>query len=123
MKDATSGDLFTWTTTSWYGRKALGKLIDAYVRNAGKHHGKMPVVTLSSKDERSPEYGDIATLVLTIVDWKAFGDGAAPPGVPLKANPKITTLIADETADETAVDENEVRGVGDQEIAMEEIPF
>ena len=123
VKNTATDEMFTWTTTSWYGRKALGKLIDAYVRDARKHPGKMPVVTLSSKDEPHPEYGDIPTPVFAVVDWQAFGEGAAPPGVPLKANPKITTLIADETADEIAVDESEVKEVGDQEIAMEEIPF
>jgi hypothetical protein len=28
-------------------------------------------------------YGDVAAPTFTIVDWRPFGDGAAPPGTPL----------------------------------------
>ena len=82
MKDLTTDELCTWTTTSWYGRKAIGRLIDLYAREAKKHPGLMPVVTLSTKDEPSVDYGLIPAPVLTVVDWQAFGEGAAPPGSP-----------------------------------------
>jgi hypothetical protein len=80
FKDLTTDELVAWTTTSWYGRKAVGRLLDLYAREARKHPGLMPVVTLSAKDEVSPDYGLIPAPVLAVVDWRAFGDGAAPPG-------------------------------------------
>ena len=51
MKDLATDELLSWTTTSWYGRKAIGRLIDTYAREAKSHPGLMPVVTLSTKDE------------------------------------------------------------------------
>jgi hypothetical protein len=80
LKDIATGELLTWTTTSWYGRKAIGRLLDLYAREAKQHAGLMPVVTLSSHDESSIDYGLIPAPTLTVVDWKAFGDGAAPSG-------------------------------------------
>jgi hypothetical protein len=82
MKDTTTDELLTWTTTSWYGRKALGRLLDVYVREVRKHPGLMPVATLSSHDEDSADYGLIPAPTLTVVDWRAFGEGAAPAGSP-----------------------------------------
>ena len=82
MKDLTTDELLTWTTTSWYGKKAIGRLIDLYAREAKSHAGLMPVVTLSTRDELSPDYGLIPAPVLAVVDWQAFGAGAAPPGSP-----------------------------------------
>lgn len=80
MKNIATGELLTWTTTSWYGRKAIGRLLDLYAREAKQHPSMMPVVTLSSHEESSIDYGLIPAPTLTVVDWKAFGDGAAPPG-------------------------------------------
>ena len=89
LKDCTTDELVTWTTTSWYGRKALGRLLDLYAREAKKHPGLMPVVALSTRDESSSDYGLIPAPVLTVVDWKAFGEGAAPPGSPTTLLPEL----------------------------------
>ena len=80
MKDLTADELVVWTTTSWYGRKEIGLLLDRYAREVKQHPGLMPVVTLSAHDEVSSDYGLIPAPTLTVVDWRAFGAGAAPPG-------------------------------------------
>jgi hypothetical protein len=81
-------NLCTYTTTSWGGRKALGKLIDAYVKQAKEHPGQMPVVYLGSVDKQSPR-GPVPNPVITIVDWTEFGAGASLPGRKLTAVPAI----------------------------------
>jgi hypothetical protein len=71
--------LVTWTSTSYYGSKAMQKLIKDFVGAARKHPGMMPVVTLGVETKRT-SFGDVEAPVLTIVDWHPFGDGASPPG-------------------------------------------
>ena len=83
MRDLSDGRLCTWTTTSWYGSKALGALLNAYVREQKKHPDQMPVVTLSSETKTTTSYGDVEAPVLKVVDWQPFGEGAAPPGMKL----------------------------------------
>jgi hypothetical protein len=82
MRDLSDGRLCTWTTTSWFGQKALGRLLDTYVRNQKKHPDLMPVVLLGSEMKPTTNYGDVAAPVLTVVDWQPFGPEAAPPGMP-----------------------------------------
>jgi hypothetical protein len=84
MRDLSDDRLCTWTTTSWYGSKALGALLNKYTREAKQHPDQMPVVTLSSETKQTMNYGDVEAPVLTIVDWQLFGDGAAPPGMKLR---------------------------------------
>jgi hypothetical protein len=81
LKDATTDELVTWVTTSWYGRKAVGRLLDAYTREMTQHLGLMPVVLLSSRDQPT-DHGMTQAPVLTIVEWRAFGDGASSAGSP-----------------------------------------
>ena len=129
MKDLATDELLTWTTTSWYGRKAIGRLIDLYTREAKSHAGLMPVVTLSTKDKSSPDYGLIPAPVLTVVDWKAFGAGAAPPGSPATLPlerprpllaPPITPIDGETLDDDAGFPDSENPGAG---IDSGEIPF
>ena len=83
MRDLDDGRLCTWTTTSWYGSKALGALLKVYTREVKAHPGLMPVVLLSSETKETVDYGDVEAPVLTVVDWQPFGPDAAPPGTPL----------------------------------------
>lgn len=85
LREINSGDLVTWTTSSWFGQKALGALINAYVRDHKQHAGLMPVVLLLSEDRSTANYGDVAAPVLKVVDWGPFGDDAAPAGSPTLA--------------------------------------
>jgi hypothetical protein len=81
MRDLSDGRLCTWTTTSWYGSKALGALLNVYTRAAKQHPEQMPVVLLSSETKPTTNYGDVEAPVLKVIDWQPFGDGAAPPGM------------------------------------------
>ena len=112
MRDLGDGRLCTWTTTSWFGSRALGALLAAYTRQAKSHPGLMPVVLLSAETRTTASYGDVSGPVLTIVDWQAFGEGASPPGMPLSQPslpvvqqvlpppPKPAKAIGDEMDDE-----------------------
>jgi hypothetical protein len=93
MRDLTDDRLCTWTTTSWHGSKALGALLSAYVRDQKSHPGLMPVVLLSSEIKPTTDHGDVAAPVLTVVDWRLFGEGAAPAGmrVPLPPLPPVSS--------------------------------
>jgi hypothetical protein len=87
MRDLSDGRLCTWTTTSWYGQKALGALLKKFVRGTKEHPGLMPVVLLSAEKRETTNFGDVDAPVLTIVDWKPFGEDASPPGVHLPQPP------------------------------------
>src|SRR5262249_23216437 len=79
--------LCTYTTTSWGGRKALGRLLDAYVQQAKEHPGLMPVVYLGSFEKPNTRGGTTDNPLFTIVEWKEFGLGASPPGRKITATP------------------------------------
>lgn len=81
LRDVVENDLVTWNTTSWYGSKAIGRLLDTYKREFRLHLGLMPVVLLSTRDQPT-SFGVTQAPVLTIVDWKEFGEDASPPGLP-----------------------------------------
>ena len=87
MRNLTSGRICTWNTTSWYGQKAMGGLLTTFIRDCHKHPSCMPVVLLSSEEKTTTNYGDVAAPVLTIVDWQPFGEGSAPPGMPVPPPP------------------------------------
>ena len=96
MRDLGDGRLCTFTTTSWYGSKALGALLNVYVRDSKKHPDQMPVVLLSSETKSTMSYGDVEAPVFTVVDWQPFGDGAAPPGMrnlPPPSLPPVQELL------------------------------
>jgi hypothetical protein len=54
MKDTADDTLLTWVTSSWGGRKAIGQLISAFIRERKAHPGLFPVVLLSSRDDHTP---------------------------------------------------------------------
>jgi hypothetical protein len=92
LKDIADDSLLTWTITSWYGIQAIGHLLAAYQSGFKQHIGAMPVVVLSSRDQPTNHHGIIQAPTLTVVDWKAFGDGASPPGRPLPASASASVV-------------------------------
>lgn len=93
MKDSANGDLLTYVTTSWGGYKAIGRLLEAFFRDARKHPGMYPVVLLELVEGPS-DYGRQHKPALSIVDWAEFGEGAAPPGAPIRQDDRVTTGLA-----------------------------
>lgn len=91
MRDVTTNDFVTSTTTSWFGQEALGALLTAYLRDRKQHPGLSPVVLLSSEDKPTANYGDVSAPVLKLVDWQV-GDDAAPPGSRTKAPPLLPSV-------------------------------
>jgi hypothetical protein len=89
MRDLSDGRLCTWTTTSYYGSKALGALLRTYVHDQKKHPDQMPVVLLASETKTTTNYGDVEAPVLIVDDWQLFGNGAAPPGIQNLPQPKL----------------------------------
>ncbi|MGB8632624.1 MAG: hypothetical protein WCD69_25160 [Xanthobacteraceae bacterium] len=94
--------LCTYQTTSYGGRKALGKLIEEYVKQAKAHLGLMPIVYLGSIEKPSQQFGMVANPVITISDWMDFGPSASPPGRKITAVPIPQITYDDE---ETATEE------------------
>jgi hypothetical protein len=91
MRDCSDDTLVTWVTTSWGGRQALGALLKTYAREAKKHSNLMPVVQIASREEQNPDFGPILKPVLQIIDWRAFGEDAAPAGDPTAPLPTLPT--------------------------------
>jgi hypothetical protein len=85
MRDLTGERLVTWTSDSYGGRIALGALLKTFTEECRAHPGCYPVVLLESYDRQTAEFGKVATPRLKIVDWKPFGEGAAPAGDPNRA--------------------------------------
>jgi hypothetical protein len=80
VKSAVEGELLTWVTATWGGKKAIGAFLKQYLTEARHHPGEYPVVLLLSRDERDSDYGTIKKRVLKFVGWAIFGEGAAPAG-------------------------------------------
>jgi hypothetical protein len=127
-------DMLTWTTVSYYGRKAVKGLLKAYAKEAKKNAGKMPVVLLKYKIETSPSYGDIDAPLFDIIEWQEFGNGASPPGEPrLHETKHLAALRAaapDEDSDQDdLVDVTPIRPAKQKMLASrssdmdDEIPF
>jgi len=100
-----NGKLYTYTTSSYNGPKAIGKLLKAFASHAKEHPGQMPVVYLGSFDKEDAK-AVVACPLFTICDWTEFGDGASPPGRKLVSVPPIPQ-ITDQS--ETKNDEDDVR--------------
>ena len=96
MRDLSDDRLCTLTITSWYGRQALGAFLAAATRECKKHPGCAPVVLLGSEEKSTVSFGEVAAPTFTIVDWRPFGDGAAPPGMPMPPPrlPPVHELLA-----------------------------
>jgi hypothetical protein len=90
----------------YYAIKSMRKFIESFTKEARKHPGMMPVVTLGSQKETSPTYGAIQAPLLTIVDWQPFGEGASGPGqrgvIPQSA---ATFMLAPPPQDDNAADD------------------
>jgi hypothetical protein len=82
-----SGGLYTFSTASYGGGKAIGEVLDAYATEQRKARtGKMPKVVLSSRDRISADYGKIPEPVFKIVGQEEFGEGRTPPADPARGN-------------------------------------
>jgi hypothetical protein len=81
LKDM-KGNLLTFTTSSWGGKRGLSKLCDAFDRERGEHPDCYPVVKLETEFHKNKDYGSIPEPRFTIVDWQPW-DGKS--GVRAKA--------------------------------------
>jgi hypothetical protein len=95
MRDLGDDRLATFTTTSYYGSRALGVLLKAYTADVRQHAGMMPVVLLLSETKATSSYGDVEAPLFKVVDWKPFGDGASSPGIklPPPTLPKVQEVL------------------------------
>jgi hypothetical protein len=95
MRDHGDNRLCTFTTTSYYGSRALGALLKIYTDNVKKHPGMMPVVLLLSETKATQSFGDVEAPLFKVVDWEPFGDGASPPGMkmPVPELPKVQQVL------------------------------
>ena len=84
-----SGDeelsLLTFSTGSYGGRQALGKLCKLYAQRAAEHADAYPVVQLSSGTWKHKTYGDIPRPVFDVVGWEQWDakESRPPPREPL----------------------------------------
>jgi hypothetical protein len=118
LRDLATGELVTWSSTSWGGRIAIGELLDQWAAECRQHPGLMPVVLLTSY-ERPTDYGPTPTPRLKIIDWEAFGPDALPPGDPTKTAATRRALEALQTLalpKPTASTKTQQRGDMDDEI-------
>jgi hypothetical protein len=114
MKATDTGELLTWVTPTWGGRKAIGNFLKDYTAKAKQHPGHYPVVTLCSRTKPHPDYGTVDEPILQIVDWQPFGEGAAPAGrrLPQPALPAVQELLPPPS--------KQTKMIGDMD---DEIPF
>jgi hypothetical protein len=89
LRDLGDGRLCTFTTTGYYGPRALGALLKTYIRDVKQHPGQMPVLLLLSETKPTTNHGDVEAPLFKVVDWQPFGDDAAPPGMPLRDRQQI----------------------------------
>ncbi len=90
-KPNVNGDLYTYSTSSWGGKKGIGRLIDAFTKHAKENPGKLPVVYLGTKTTVGVK-GDYESPTLSICGWAEFGAGASGPGRPLTVMPPLPQL-------------------------------
>ncbi len=74
LRESSDGELslLTFSTGSFGGRQALGKLCQAYAQRSAKHAGAYPVVRLTSDTWKHKEYGDIPKPVFEVVGWEPW---------------------------------------------------
>jgi hypothetical protein len=94
-RDLGDDRLCTFTTTSWHGPRALGRLLKTYTHERQQHPGMMPVVLLLSETKPTMDFGDVDAPLFKVVDWKPFGEGASPPGMklPPPVLPKVAQIL------------------------------
>lgn len=73
MKDISSGEVYTFTTSSRGGINAIGKLAEAYGKNMRAKPDQFPVVALEvdSYKHSNKAFGKIFVPVLTVSGWMA----------------------------------------------------
>ena len=74
MKDIDTDDLLTFSTSSWGGRKALGKLCRAFDRDHRGDSTVFPVVQLGVVTRQHDTYGPIDEPSFEIVGWRRWDD-------------------------------------------------
>jgi hypothetical protein len=98
---------FTFATSSWGGRKAVGTLA-SQIRNmrsmSPAHSAARPVVELSADKFPSPKYGQIWKPLFLVREWVSPGGGrlqprAEPPRLGLKAEPAAEPAPVDHRAE------------------------
>lgn len=67
-----------YSTTSFGGRQAVGRLARTYAQHLRKHPGQLPIVVLKHKDYEHERYGTQRNPVLEIVDWITDPDWTEP---------------------------------------------
>jgi hypothetical protein len=73
---ADTQELYTFTTSSWGGRRAVQKLCGEYDQLRQKHAGMLPVVTIGVATRRHKDYGMIADPALEVIGcttWELGG--------------------------------------------------
>jgi hypothetical protein len=84
LMDPQSAELFTFSTSSWGGRGAVGELADQIMRMRCGRSGAVPLVELGSAPMQT-RYGRKSKPKFTVVDWldatgKAFNENATEAG-------------------------------------------
>jgi hypothetical protein len=104
MREANGKRLVTFSTSSWGGRVALGKLAADYDAERDDYPGAYPIVQLGVFMQRHKQYGEIPQPRFDIVGWtEGFSDGAAP-APRIKPDPDDPrTLIGQKIDDEIVV--------------------
>jgi hypothetical protein len=97
---AADGDIFTFASSSVFGRAALDKLAKAFGLVWREHPGEFPVIELSTGIHQHRTYGEIDKPVFPIVGWGSWDKPQAAP----KAKPKGQKAIADAARAATAAD-------------------
>jgi hypothetical protein len=78
LADPENGELFTFSTSSLGGRKAVEKLCQLYGRELARHRKEWPVIELQveSYQHSNKGYGRIKDPIFKIVNWIAKDDGS-----------------------------------------------
>jgi hypothetical protein len=89
MKDADSGQLYTFSTCSQGGRSALGKMLVKAVEHMQEDNSMYPVVELGSESYKhsNPAYGRVHKPTFNIVDWSPIDEFGETTEVEAGAEP------------------------------------
>jgi hypothetical protein len=112
MADLETREVFTFTTSSKGGRRAVEKLCQLYGREQARHPDEWPVVELQFDSYQHPNksFGRIKEPVLKIVGWIAK-DADSPAALDAPAPKPAPTMIAAPLSDD--MDEPPPDEVGD----------
>jgi hypothetical protein len=99
MKDVSNGNLATFTTSSWGGSKALGKLAGDFDSHSREHPDCYPVVQLTTETRKSKEYGPIPEPRFKVVDWQPWDGKKANGHKKTDAKAATSASVAEEIDD------------------------